>query len=183
VERSFETAQDRLVKGLGVARIKTLEQANDYLEKRYIPQWESKFTVLPACGDDAHRRLLPEHNPEAILSRVEQRVVTNNYTFQFHGRTYQIARGSIVAGLRGARIQVEQRWNGEVHARFNSKYLTVSRCVEAIEPAAALQRADVNRAKRDPAVAAAQRKKWMQSFWDKPAPTIAQAMKIANATS
>src|SRR5882757_273919 len=51
VERSFETAQDRLVKGLRVAGAKTLEEANAYLEAEYLPQWETKFTVVPACAD------------------------------------------------------------------------------------------------------------------------------------
>jgi hypothetical protein len=36
VERSFETAQDRLVKGLRVAGAKTLEEANAYLEAEYL---------------------------------------------------------------------------------------------------------------------------------------------------
>jgi transposase len=34
VERNFGTAQDRLMKGMRVAGVKTLEQANDYLNKR-----------------------------------------------------------------------------------------------------------------------------------------------------
>ena len=45
VERSFETAQDRLVKGLRVAGAKTLEEANAYLEAEYLPEWDAKFTI------------------------------------------------------------------------------------------------------------------------------------------
>jgi hypothetical protein len=41
VERSFQTAQDRLVKGLRVAGVKTLEQANAYLESDYLPEWDN----------------------------------------------------------------------------------------------------------------------------------------------
>jgi hypothetical protein len=37
VERSFQTAQDRLVKGLRVAEAKTLAEANAYLETEFIP--------------------------------------------------------------------------------------------------------------------------------------------------
>ena len=36
VERNFGTAQDRLVKGMRVAGVKTLEQANQYLEESYL---------------------------------------------------------------------------------------------------------------------------------------------------
>jgi len=37
VERSFGTAQDRLVKGLRVAGARTLDQANQYLEEEFLP--------------------------------------------------------------------------------------------------------------------------------------------------
>ena len=37
VERNFGTAQDRLVKGMRLAGITTLEQANQYLEQEYLP--------------------------------------------------------------------------------------------------------------------------------------------------
>jgi len=36
VERNFGTAQDRLVKGMRVAGVKTLPQANQYLEETYL---------------------------------------------------------------------------------------------------------------------------------------------------
>ena len=74
VERSFQTAQDRLVKGLRVAGARTLEEANRYLEAEYLPEWETKFTVIAACADDAHRPLGKQHELAAILSEVEQRV-------------------------------------------------------------------------------------------------------------
>jgi hypothetical protein len=37
VERGFLTAQDRLVKGMRVAGVTTLEQANHYLETEFLP--------------------------------------------------------------------------------------------------------------------------------------------------
>src|SRR6202162_1217053 len=39
VERQFLTAQDRLVKGMRVACVGTIEEANAYLEKEYLPWW------------------------------------------------------------------------------------------------------------------------------------------------
>jgi len=47
VERSFSTAQDRLVKGLRVAGEKTLEQANAYLQQEFL----QGFPAVPRkCG-------------------------------------------------------------------------------------------------------------------------------------
>jgi len=39
VERQFSTAQDRLVKGMRVAGVRLIEEANAYLEKEYLPWW------------------------------------------------------------------------------------------------------------------------------------------------
>src|SRR6266853_3073815 len=72
VERNFKTAQDRLVKGLRVKGVTTIEQANQYLEQDYLVWWDRELTVDPANPDDAHRRLDKSHNLAASLSYVEQ---------------------------------------------------------------------------------------------------------------
>jgi len=178
VERSFETAQDRLVKGLRVAGAKTVEQANAYLEAEYLPEWNAKFTVVPACPDDAHRPLGREHNLEAILCRVEQRVVSNDYTVRLDGETYQIARQNIRPRLRGARVRVEQRRDGSLAVRFEGQYLEVQLC----QPGERVSRKPAGRPKRSkPRVA--MKSQWMKGFWDRSAPTLGQAIGIANATS
>src|ERR1700685_3330418 len=109
VERSFQTAQDRLVKGLRVAEAKTLEQANAYLEAKFIPWWNQTIAVVPASSDDAHRPLGKEHSLAASLSYVETRKVSNDYTIQFDNQIWQIARSEIGAGLRGVIVRVEIR--------------------------------------------------------------------------
>ena len=101
IERFFGTAQDRLVKGMRRAGVCSLEQANGYLEESYLPSWNRRFTVATANPTDAHRRLRAEHDLAAILSQVEERVVTNDYTIRYQGKIYQIGREEIRAGMRG----------------------------------------------------------------------------------
>jgi len=48
IERSFGTAQDRLVKGMRVAGVTTMEGANAYLNDDYLVWWERELTVEPA---------------------------------------------------------------------------------------------------------------------------------------
>src|SRR5579864_3495215 len=48
VERSFLTDQDRLIKLLRLAQVKTMQAANDFLEKEYWPEWNAKFTRQPS---------------------------------------------------------------------------------------------------------------------------------------
>jgi hypothetical protein len=126
VERSFGTAQDRLVKGLRVAGARTLEQANRYLETEFLPWWNQHLVVAPASAVDAHRPLESGHDLAATLSTVETRQVNNDYTISVHGKLYQIGRASIIAGLRGATVRVEHRLDGTVHVHFRDRYLAIT---------------------------------------------------------
>jgi len=128
IERFFGTAQDRLVKGLRLARARTEEEANRYLEEEYLPQWEQRFTVVSRQTADAHRPLGAEHDLAAILSRVEERIVTPDYTVRYQGRIYQIGRSEIRPGLRGGRVRVEQRLDGSLGVQFRQRYLSVTEC-------------------------------------------------------
>lgn len=131
IERSFGTAQDRLVKGLRVAGARTLEQANRYLEQQFVPWWNQYLTVLPASAADAHRPLGAEHDLAAALSQVHTRQVANDYTLRFQGNQYQIARLSIRAGLRDSTVRVEQRLDGTLRVAFQGHYLNLEECPPA----------------------------------------------------
>ena len=48
--------KDRLVKGMRIARAKTIEPANPYLDQDDLVWWDRELTVVPANSDDAHRR-------------------------------------------------------------------------------------------------------------------------------
>jgi len=128
VERGFATAQDRLVKGMREAGVRTRELANRYLETEFMPWWNQTLVVRPARADDAHRPLEKHHDLAAILSHVETRQVNNDYTIQFDAKIYQIARKDIGVGLRGAVVRVERRRDATVAIRFRDRYLSASRC-------------------------------------------------------
>jgi biotin operon repressor len=128
IERGFATAQDRLVKGLRLAGVKTLKQANAYLENEFLPWWNQTLTVRPASFDDAHRPLGKEYNLAASLSHVESRQVANDYTIRFENKLYQIQRAAIRAGLRGGTVRVEKRLDGTLAICFQDRYLAVSEC-------------------------------------------------------
>jgi transposase len=137
VERNFGTAQDRLVKGMRVAAVKTIEQANEYLTNDYLAWWERELTVEAANPDDAHRRLDKSHNLAASLSYVETRQVRNDYTLRWDGKLYQIERQAVTTGLRRANVRVEQRLDGSLAVRYGERYLPVSECEVAEKPKAA----------------------------------------------
>ena len=167
IERSFLTAQDRLVKQLRLAKIATLEQANAFLEKEYWPEWNAHFARPVTDFADHHRALTPPLELAAILCHVEQRVIGNDYTFAFAGRRYQIQRGQVQAGMRHQRIRVELRLDGELKARYQGNYVDFTECgspvVEASPRVSKTVRKDHN---------AGGRSQWMQGFFDRPSPPL-----------
>jgi transposase len=134
VERNFGTAQDRLVKGMRVAGVTTIEQANEYLHNDYLVWWERELTVEPAHPDDAHRRLEKSHHLAASLSHVEMRQVRPDYTLRWDGKLYQIERAAVTTGLRGANVRVELRLDGSLAVRHGERYLPIQECAAAEKP-------------------------------------------------
>jgi hypothetical protein len=134
VERNFGTAQDRLVKGMRVAGVKTIEEANAYLTNDYLAWWEREMTVEATNPDDAHRGLDKSHNLAASLSHVEMRQVRPDYTVPWEGKLYQIQRQAIRPGLRGADVRVEARLDGTLAVRHGERYLAIEECVAAKKP-------------------------------------------------
>ena len=171
IERSFLTAQDRLVKDLRLAKASTLEAANTFLEKEYWPEWNARFARPIADFPNQHRALTPALELAAILCHVEQRVIGNYYTFSFAGQRYQIARDHVQAGMRHQKLRLELRLNGELHARYQQQYLNIAECgarVSTPEPARCKPvRKDHN---------AGGKSAWMQGFFNRPSPPLWKAI-------
>ena len=178
IERFFETAQDRLVKGMRLAKVRTLEQAQRYLQEQYLPWWNKTCTVAAASSEDAHRPLEQHHDLAAVLSHVEDRQVKTDYTIQLDGKFYVIERADICTGLRGATVRVEKRRDGTLAIRFGVKYLRYRKC-EQPQPVAKSKPAA--RAGKGPN--AGGKSAWMKNFHDKPGPSIGKAIALSNATS
>jgi transposase len=136
VERNFGTAQDRLVKGMRVAGVTSLEEANEYLRNDYLVWWDRELTVAAANPDNAHRPLEKSHHLAASLSHVETRQVRNDYTLRWDGKLYQIERQAVVTGLRRAKVRVEQRLDGSLAVRHGERYLPIQECAVADKPEA-----------------------------------------------
>jgi transposase len=138
IERAFQTAQDRLVKGLRQVGAKDLATANQYLEHVYLPLWNRRFRREPQLAGDAHRALLPGTNLDSVLSIRESRTVGQDHTVRWQGVIYQVAHQQIAAAMRGARVQLERRLDGSTWMHWRKHML-------ALEPCPAKPRVLVNR--------------------------------------
>jgi hypothetical protein len=122
IERLFETLQDRLIKELRIADIRSAEQANRFLEEIFMAQYHERFTHLPRESKDAHRSI-KGFDLDSMLSLRDTRLVTADYTLSLDGRRFAVPRGRIVPGLRRAFVVVETRLDGSRWLRHRTHRL------------------------------------------------------------
>jgi transposase-like protein len=134
IERAFQTAQDRLVKGLRQVAAHNGKTANAYLQRVYVPLWNRRFRREPQLAGDAHRALLPETNLDSVLSIRQSRTVGQDHTLRCNGVIYRVARKQIQAAMRGARVQLERRLDGSAWMHWRNRVLQLEIC-EATPPA------------------------------------------------
>src|SRR6266850_1403166 len=130
IERLFETLQDRLVKEMRLSGIDSIPGANHFLEMRFLPEWEQRFTVVPRQSRNAHRRLGSEHRLEEILSVRVGRKMTEDHTVSWDGNRWGLLREEVCAGLRGAAVEIERRLDGSHWLRYRGRYLHLRSCPE-----------------------------------------------------
>src|SRR5438552_1072894 len=75
VERSFGTAQDRWVKEMRLAKVKTIVAANALLDDGLLAKHNRRFSVPPRETGDAHRAVGTAFQLAAILRLQQQRTV------------------------------------------------------------------------------------------------------------
>jgi hypothetical protein len=136
IERLFETLQDRLVKEMRLAGIDSMEAANHFLETRFVPEWEQRFTVAPRNARNAHRRLGQEQRLEEILSVRVARKVAQDHTVSWDGNRWGVLREEVCAGLRGAAVEIERRLDGSHWLRYRGQYLHLRACPEPAQRSA-----------------------------------------------
>jgi Homeodomain-like domain-containing protein len=160
IERCFGTLQDRLVKALRQAGVKTREAANRYLEEIFLPDWNQRFARTPASEVEGHRAL-EKLDLASILSVVETRRVANDYTVPWSGDQWQIPRSAIRPGLRGSRLRIEQRLDGSMVARIEGEPVALHRCAETSAPKVAVKTSPPQRKRYKPAPG---QSRWMNGF-------------------
>jgi len=133
IERAFQTAQDRLVKGLRQVKAKDLETANAYLQQVFPALWNRAFSSRTATGRRAHRALRPGTNLDSVLSIRVSRIVNPDYTVRWKGASYRVEREQITRGMRGARVPLERRLDASRWMHWRNRILVLEPCATRAE--------------------------------------------------
>ncbi len=114
VERRNGLFQDRLVKALRLEGISTIEEANRFLDKVFLPDLNRRFRVKARQPIDLHRSLPPGLRLDEVLSLEEPRVVQNDWTVRWCNRRFQISARHERLNLAGRTLTVRERLDGSV---------------------------------------------------------------------
>jgi hypothetical protein len=112
VERRNGLLQDRLVKELRLEGISDLAAANEFLERKFLPALNQRFTLAARSPVDAHRQ--GAWNLGEVLSWEEVRVVAKDWTVAWNGRWFQIDAEHERLSLAGRKVMVRQLRCGSV---------------------------------------------------------------------
>src|SRR5579859_469049 len=131
IERLFDTLQDRLVKELRLANIKTPEQGNIFLTEVFIPNFNKKFAVSPAKEGNLHKSLSKDNTIQLhrIFSVHSTRTIHNDFTIQFKNIWYQLAEIQPTTLRPKEKISVEEWLDGTIHfsvREYSLKILALS---------------------------------------------------------
>ena len=122
VERLWKTLQDRLQKEMRVAKIDSLQQANDFLPA-FINAFNQEFAI-PAADPTPAWVELPDPFDFAYYFAVRQtRTVKPDHTICYEGRTLKIQRKALDPSLAGKQVSVHQDPEGELFIYCNKARL------------------------------------------------------------
>jgi len=124
VERVNRTLQDRLIKALRREGISNIAEANNYLQKKFIKQYNKKFASEQNIAN-VHRSLTG-YRLQKIFCFKTSRQVRNDYTINLSGGYIQLLKGSSPLPRPKQEVTVAKFLNGELHIYFNGQELKFS---------------------------------------------------------
>lgn len=136
VERLFGTLQDRMIKEMRLAGIKTRDAGNKYISEHYMPDHNKRFSVQAKNTNDAHRPLSDDLRTRlpAIFSIQSKRKVNNDYTIQFKNDWFQLEATQDTSVYKRDEVIVEERLDGSLHIRLKNIYLKYHKLPERPNP-------------------------------------------------
>jgi hypothetical protein len=123
VERRNQVFQDRLVKGMRLKGISTIEAGNAYLEDDFLPDMNATFMVAAAEKGDLHHRVGRGVKLAQVLCNQEERVVQNDWTVSWRNRYFQVSAIHRRLSLAKRKITVSELLDGTIRLTYRGREL------------------------------------------------------------
>jgi transposase len=116
-ERSFGTWQGRLPQELRLAKITTVEAANEFLRDRYIAKFNEQFAVAAEEKGTAFRRS-SRSDLNWVFTVQTERVVAKDNTVAIAERRWQLDKTRFRHSLAGSTVVIHEHLDGTTSIRF-----------------------------------------------------------------
>jgi len=103
IEVTFRLFQDRFIKEMRLAKIKTYAQANEFLLKTFLPWYNARYTHQ---AESVYMPIPKDQNLDLIFCDKKTRHVNNDNTIQIHGQTVQIPPSRMVLSFSRKQVDV-----------------------------------------------------------------------------
>jgi len=123
VERRHGVFQNRLVKGMRLKKISTLEGANRYLDEEFLSALNEQFSVEAREKTDVHRRVPQGTKLDHVLCFEEERVVQRDWTISWQNRHFQLREQHRKLSLSKKRIMVSELLDGTLRMTYRNREL------------------------------------------------------------
>src|SRR5438128_2709405 len=121
-ERAFGTIQSRLPQELRLNKITTYAAANGYLERHFVPDFNSRFGVKPAQTESAFARI-DGLDLELLASIHHQRIVRNDNTVLCDNFILQLPATKSRPHHARCEVTVHEFVNGELGVSYQDRVL------------------------------------------------------------
>jgi transposase len=128
VERVNRTLQDRLIKALRQKGISNIAEANKFLQKKFIEDYNRRFAVNTEVPD-IHRKT-DGYDLKNIFCYKTSRKVRNDYTINFMSGYIQLLQSKAPLPLPTQVVTVCRWLNGQMHIYFNKQEIKFSQLTD-----------------------------------------------------
>ena len=124
VERNHGTHQDRLVKKLRLKNIRSLEEADRFLQERYCAEHNARFARAAAAPQDLHLPSPGVRKLEKIFRLERERGLSNDWVVRDQNRFYQLERQSQHQAPAKSKVTVCEWEDGRIEIHYRDQKLS-----------------------------------------------------------
>lgn len=123
IERSNGIHQDRLVKELRLVNISSIDRANRFLTKTYLPKLNRKFAKPALMEEDYHRLAPKQAELKKLIGYEEPRKVSQDWIIQYKNKILQLTPNNPCLPQPKSTVWVFEQLNGTLNITYKNQPL------------------------------------------------------------
>jgi transposase len=137
VERNHGTHQDRLIKKMRRKKIRTHEQANEYLQREYLLEHNDRFRCAAAEAENYHCQAPSAAQLREVFRLESERIIGNDWVVRYDNRLFQVQAQSRKYAPAQGKVVVCEWQDGTVEIEYRGRKLPWKQILATVPRASA----------------------------------------------